>query len=121
MNTLAMRASLEASDHPRSEEIASRLFGWLQGQGLASELDPIEREILESPLGELHRSQLTDATLASEGACIYSWAVAKAPLPPNNESSDARELIGAWSILRDDRESVTNAKLRPWGEISTLR
>jgi hypothetical protein len=119
MTTMAFRASLEVTDHSRSEEIASRLFGWLRVQDLASKLDPIERETLESPYGTLHKSQLTDATLASEGASICSWAVAKASPPPESEPSDASELVTTWSILRDARESITNATLRPWEEIRT--
>lgn len=119
MTTMAFRASLEVTDHSRIEEIATLLFGWLQDQGLASELDPIEREILESPYGTLHKSQLTDAMLASEGASICSWAVAKSSPPPESDSSDARELVTTWSILRDARESITDATLRPWEEIRT--
>ncbi len=118
MATLASRASLEVTDHPRSDEISERLLGWLEQYDLAGTLDPIEREILATPRGTLTTSQRIDATLAEEGACFFAWCISRGPPLALKERADARQLASSFRILHTDvRDTVGSAALRPEPEI----
>jgi len=120
MTTLAFRASLEVTDHSRSEEISGRLLNWLQRHAIADELDLIEREILEAPYRKMHQSQLTDATLAGEGACLFAWAIGLGDPLPKRESADARGLVQSLHILQEDvRELIDGASLKPEDELTS--
>lgn len=120
MTTLAFRASLEVTDHSRSEGISGKLLDWLQRHAIADELDPMEREILDAPYRNLHRSQLTDSTLAGEGACLFAWAIGIGDPLPKREPADARGLVQSIHILQEDvRELVDGASLRHEVELTT--
>ncbi|HJS09124.1 MAG TPA: DUF4272 domain-containing protein [Pirellulales bacterium] len=108
MTTLAFRASLEVTDHRRSEELSDRLLNWLEDEGIAGELDPIEREILQAPYRKLHKTQLTDATLAGEGACFFAWTIGLGDPLPNCESADPRPLVGTFGILRTTAAQIVD-------------
>lgn len=120
MTALAFRASLEVTDHPRSNELSGRLLGWLEQQQLGGALDPIEREILAAPRGTLAASQRTDATLAEEGACFFAWCLSTGPQLPLAERADARPLVASLRILHSDvGEIIQSASLRPEPEIAS--
>src|SRR4051812_7785268 len=70
MTTVAFRASLEATIHPRSRELSQRLLPWLESLGMAGDIDPIEHDLLATPFGELETSQKTDAKWSGEGAFV---------------------------------------------------
>jgi hypothetical protein len=119
MTALAFRSSLEVADHPRSDELAGRLLGWLEQQQLGGVLDPIESEIFAAPRGTLARSQRTDATLAEEGACLFAWAISMGPPLPGTERADARPLVATLRILHSDvGQIIAGAALRPEAEIA---
>src|SRR5262249_35579734 len=53
LGTIALRASLEVTDHPRAVEASQQLLRWLNQVGCDGEIDPIERGELATPLGQL--------------------------------------------------------------------
>lgn len=73
LGAIAFRSSLEVTDHRRVVEISQRLLPWLSDIGCGDELDPIERELLATPLGQLSDSQRIDANWAGEGAALFCW------------------------------------------------
>src|SRR6516225_7291850 len=75
LGAIASRSSLEVTDHPRVVEISQRLLPWLSEVGCEEELDPIERELLATPLGHLSESQKIDANWAGEAATFFCWTL----------------------------------------------
>jgi hypothetical protein len=73
LGAIAFRSSLEFTDHPRVVEISHRLLPWLSDMGCGDELDPIERELLATPVGQFSESQRIDANWAGEAAALFCW------------------------------------------------
>lgn len=119
MGSLSFRASLEVTEHPRCEEICSRLLPWLQGLMIDQQIDPIEREILATPYRQLSSEQRNDAYWAGEGAAIYSWTLGLAPAPPPSAvNADHQSTVDRLRILYPEaREVLENAKLLASDEV----
>lgn len=75
LTVVAFRGSLEVTDHPRVIELSQRLVPWLDEIECRSELDPKERELLGTPLGQLSKSFLIDANWAGEAAAFFCWTL----------------------------------------------
>jgi len=75
LGTIAFRASLEVTEDPRVVEMSGSLVPWLLKHGCENELDPIERELLDTPYHQLSDSQRVDANWAGESAMFYGWAL----------------------------------------------
>ncbi len=113
-----LRANVEANpSHPRSEELCPRALGWLESLDLGAEIEPLERDILETPLGSLRPEQRTDANWAREGAALLAWALGL--VDPSPASTFAGSAAGALRLLHDTaRELVEAATLRPADELA---
>jgi hypothetical protein len=119
MTSVAFRASLEATTHPRSYEISQRLLPWLETLGMASDIDPIEHDLLATALGKLHASQKTDANWSGEGAVVMCWALHLTAQPPHNEFVDYTSLFDKLGILRGNPQmAFPDITLRSLNEIS---
>lgn len=109
LGAIAFRASLEVTDHPRVVEHSQKLLPWLHTLGIDDELDPIERELLETPLGELSPSQQMDANWASESSSFFCWALnLTGPLDvlaPAN-AKRLQELLG---VLKPEASSILHS------------
>jgi Domain of unknown function (DUF4272) len=75
LGVMNFRSSLEVTKHPRVKEISNQLLPWLLKIGCEGQIDPIEREELETPLGKLSPSQLIDINWAGESAFYLCWAL----------------------------------------------
>jgi hypothetical protein len=107
MGTLAFRASLEVTDHPRCGEVCDRLLPWLEQLGIGEEIDPIEREILATHHGRLVPSQRTDAYWPGEGAAIYCWALGLTTQTPSPcVIADHHAVINSLHVLRPEAQAV---------------
>src|SRR6476620_3156482 len=93
MTSVASRASLEVTAHPRSQEISDRLLPWLESHGMASDIDPIERDLLATKFGALEASQETDGHWSGEGAVVMCWALHLTAQPPLDEQVDYTTLF----------------------------
>jgi len=118
LGAIAFRSSLEVTDHPRVVEISQRLLPWLTELGCGDELDPIERELLETPLGQLSDSQRIDANWAGEEAALFCWMLTlAAPLEEANRA-DQSGLSSVLFILKPEAaEILRSASLRERAEI----
>lgn len=99
---LSFRASLEATEHPCSTSLSASILPWLTTHGLADELDPIEREILQTPYGQLRDDQIADANWSGEAAWVFAWAIGVVEQPPEIELVDYRILTQRLELLRTD-------------------
>jgi hypothetical protein len=118
LGALAMRASLEVTDHPRIFEAASRLLPWLGEVGCDAEIDPIERDELATPLGGLSPSQKADVNWAGEAAAFFCWTIGLGPALDYANPADQTAVIRTLRILHEDAlELQRGAALRPASEV----
>jgi hypothetical protein len=113
LGAIALRASLEVTSHPRVVEISGGLLRWLSEIGCGDEIDPIERELLATPLGQLSDSQRIDANWAGEEAAFFCWTLNLGP--PLEETSPANQsnLVSLMRIGRPEAaEILQSAALR---------
>lgn len=118
LGAISFRASLEVTDHPRVAELSQKLLPWLHSLGIDDELDPIERALLETPIGELSASQQMDANWASESCSLFCWALTLTDAPDVAVPVDGRRLLELLKILNPDVVSILQAAtLRNVGEL----
>lgn len=118
LGALAFRASLEVTDHPRVSAISQQLLPWVEQAGCAEELDPIEREELATPFGELSESQLTDLNWAGESATFFCWVLGRLPALDPKTPADQSVLLDVLPILKPSvNDFIESAALRDTAEI----
>ena len=121
LGAIAFRSSLEITDHPRVVETSRRLLPWLNDVGCGDEIDPIERELLGTPVGQLSDSQKIDANWAGEAAALFCWMLKLGE--PLEEASPANQsdLPVVLRILKPEAvEILRSASLRDRTEIEDL-
>jgi hypothetical protein len=118
LGSIAFRSSLEVTDHPRVIEISQRLLPWLTEMECEDELDPIEREVLATPVGQLSDSQSIDANWAGEAAALFCWMLKLCePLEEANPANQS-DLAGVLCILKPEALDIVRfAALRDPTEI----
>jgi hypothetical protein len=118
LGAIAFRASLEVTDHPRVVELSQQLLPWLSHMGCADELDPIERELLATPLGDLSDSQQIDANWAGEAAALFCWMLNLGAPLEEMTPADQADLLDVLPILRPEAAEILQlASLRDRREI----
>ncbi len=121
LGVISFRSSLEVTDHPRVVEISQSMLPWLSDMGCDDELDPIERELLATPLGHLSNSQKADAQWAGEAAAFYCWMLNLAEPLDAATPADQSSLPSELSILRTEAlETLRSASLREIAEIQDV-
>jgi hypothetical protein len=119
MTSVAFRASLEVTADTRCEELSRQVLPWLEEHGMASDIDPIERELLATVFGQLDASQHTDANWSGEGANIMFWALGLLAQPQYDEPLDYTRWFDRVGILRGDPlEALSDVAPRPVSELS---
>jgi hypothetical protein len=118
LGAMAVRGSLEVTDHPRTFEAADRLLPWLGDVGCDAEIDPIEREELATPLGGLSPSQKADVNWAGEAAAFFCWTIGLGPALDCANPADQSAVIRTLRILHGDAlELQRGATLRQASEL----
>ena len=118
LGAIAFRASLEVTEHPRTVELSQRLLPWLRDVECEDEIDPIERELLDTPLGCLGPSLRMDANAAGEAAGFFCWTLGRAELLPVTEPADQAQLLKLLAILRPEAATILQSpSLRDRDEI----
>jgi hypothetical protein len=121
LGAIAFRASLEVMDHPRVVEISRRLLPWLRDMGCDDELDPIERELLSTPLGYLSAGQKTDANWAGEAAAFFCWMLNHYETPEEASLADQSRLPDLLCIMKPEASKIIRAaSLRDRAEIHEM-
>jgi hypothetical protein len=102
-------------------ELSHRLLPWLCDLGCDDEIDPIERELLETPRGRLSDSQRIDANWAGEAATIFCWALNLVGPMKEANPADQSVLPDVLSILKPEAAAIVrSASLRDSGEIEDM-
>lgn len=118
LGALAFRASLEVTDHPRTAAISQQLLPWLEQSGCAGNLDPIEREELATPLGDLSQSQLADVNWAGESATFFCWVLGRLPAVEDKRPAEQSFLFDILPILKQGASTfLESAAVRDPAEI----
>ena len=124
---LARRGFLEqplemiADDTPEAERYD--LISWLEEERLAEFLTPLERAILNAPIGSLSPEDTAAATWGIEGAAVLAWALRSIPeLAGYDEATNAATVIdvlpATWSRTTEFRAA---AMLRDEPDIAQAR
>ncbi|HEX6745708.1 MAG TPA: DUF4272 domain-containing protein [Longimicrobium sp.] len=124
LTALTARAMLEReARQPAVDETYERLLEWARDAGADAEMEPEEREILRTPLGELHGQRHVDAAWRLEGLAVLAWALGRFELPPHDRVVDVGTLLTSMGVLDADAaaELLAEPPLRPREEIATLR
>jgi hypothetical protein len=109
------------ADNPEVEEFRSGLLEWLSAVGVADELEPEERAILEAPAGTLSPQESINASWRGEGLVVLAWALGRYELPSYDliaDSPDAARTLGFLDASAVD--VLSNATLRDSEEIDQL-
>lgn len=121
LGAIAFRSSLEVTDHLRAVELSLQMLPWLSEVGCEDELDPIERELLATPLGQLSDSQRIDANWAGEAATFFCWTLNLVEPPEAASPANQSRLPRVLSILKTEAvEILQSASLRKSAEIQDM-
>ncbi len=92
--TLLTRAKFERAHTDSAQAESAELLPWLESQGIAHALDPIERRQLETPYQQLSESELADLDWAGEAACFFGGMLGWCPQPNFDQVADPAALPG---------------------------
>jgi hypothetical protein len=98
------------------------LLLWLQLADLLSELEPEERQFLETPPGQASDQAMINALWRAEGLGVLAWALGRFEMPPYDEMTDPDAAQGAVGFIRPAEaiDLSESAVLRPDPEIGRL-
>ena len=120
MSMVSCRAFIE-KDAKEAGQFWSGALQWFQQLGIDGELEPRERQVIETPLGRLEPQQMIDAQWSIEGLAVIAWALDRHPLPPYDEAVVAAKVANSLGFLASREETVLAApRLRPDAEIQAL-
>src|SRR5262245_22488665 len=118
LGALAFRASLEVTDDARAADFSRRLLPWLDEIGCSDEIDPIERQELATPLGQLSDSEMIDVNWAGEAAWVFCWMLGLAGPRDPVQAGDQSQILRVLPILQPSAaEFIRSASLRSRDEI----
>lgn len=120
--SLCCRGAIEqdAAD-PKAEQFRQTVFDWLKRVGAESELEPVERTILLSPLGKLSREQHAFATWQAEGMAVLAWALHLTGLPDYEAVVNAKSVADSLGWLTDGADKLlVDAQVRDAKTIQAL-
>lgn len=87
------RAFMEFSaGQPGVESECKMVLDLLHQRNLENELEPSEKEILQTPLGKLTERQTVDSSWRCEGLAVLAWAISYFNLPAYDEQVNPKEV-----------------------------
>ncbi|MFC4158344.1 DUF4272 domain-containing protein [Chitinimonas lacunae] len=114
MSALVCRAFLEReADEPGSAATVAQLLPWLERLGIADELEPQERALLETPLGELSQEDQVNGTWQVEGLAVLAWALGRHPLPDYQSIVQPNAVVESLDFLAPAPMLLSAPTLRP--------
>jgi hypothetical protein len=117
----AYRALLESEEKRRAQarKAHGHLLAWLRATEIAGELEPSEREAIETPLGELPERRGVDDSWSSEPAGVLAWALGLFDLPRYDRQLDGADIANAIDFLAEPWVLPEAALLRAEEEIES--
>src|SRR5262249_11137005 len=96
---LLMRFTAEINPkHPRTKDLLAILPQWLDGLEVRSEIEPLDAEILATPLGSLKQEQQTDARWSGEAIGVLGWGLQRVPAPADFDPVDPNTVLPALGL-----------------------
>src|SRR5262245_41185696 len=82
------------SDSSRTEVIGlwERVKAWAIEQGIETELEPQEAELIHTPIGNLDRQRAVDAGWRCEGMAVLAWALSSHEAFPHDVQANPRSV-----------------------------
>ena len=92
---------------------------WLGALGIDDELEPEERQILETPEQQLPQQTVINSVWCLEALAVLAWGLRLTDLPPYDQLVDVDEFLSALGLLNVDkaRQHLADAQLRPPDEL----
>jgi hypothetical protein len=130
LSVVLYRASLEQD--PRNKDFQkfhARLPEWIDGLGLASELEPQEASLVRAPLGRADERAAINASWRGEGLAVLAWALGRFQLPVYDQMADPRQSTASVGFSEEKlatldtgvaRELLAGAQLAPPGVIGVF-
>ena len=118
------RAMLEQDlANPDAEPTYRDLLAWGDALGIESELEPEERAILVTPLGQLDPALQLKSTWRLEGLAVLAWALNRFQLPSHDQIADVNTLWRNLGLLDIPAagELLAQPVLRRRAELASLR
>ncbi len=125
--TVAFRALLEgdsgSDDELDSESLRQRLGAWFDAvPGLTDEIQPVENELLRTPIGEADPSTVAAAVRRAEGAQVLLWALGARDLPAHDEHEELFLVARDVGVLDQASPALLESpELRPDDELDWMR
>jgi hypothetical protein len=123
MSAVVHRAFMEyyakdLQNEPAIKEECHKAFTWLERLDVLDELEPQERAILETPLGELTARQTSDCSRQGEGLAVLAWALNQYTLPDYDELVIPKEVAKSIFFNKPEAKKLfTTPNLRTPEEI----
>lgn len=111
-------------DEAQAEALSRELMSFVDAiPRVKAELEPPERALLESAVGDLPLQEAINAVWGAEGACVLLWALGVRPLAPHDHSEHPFEVCREIGLYPgEDPPSLLNSpQLRPDEEIDAQR
>jgi hypothetical protein len=106
-----------------ADELREVLLSWPEALGISDELEPQERDLLQTPVGTLEQQNVVKACWRAEGLGVLAWALNRFELPPCDEPNippDRSQQSVGWGNPALAAELLKSAVLRPRAEIDKL-
>jgi len=118
LGAIVVRFSFEVTSQPSAAELFQRILPWLTEIGCGDEIDPIEREELETPIGQLSESQMIDVSWAGDAAAVFCWMLKLHEELEQTKGTNLGALPWLLGILKPEAlDIIRSAELRDLSEI----
>ena len=100
---VVLRAALERVEaRADAKAFRSQILHWLDGLGLAAEIENAERDFLELPVGWAKEQAAINASWRNEGLGVLAWALGRCELPPYDQGIDLLSATDGVGFLDTD-------------------
>jgi hypothetical protein len=112
LSAVICRASIEKDrDEEYKQKTIEDIHEWIEELRLWPHLDPVEKQILQIPLGALSRRLQIQGTWFSEGLAILSWSLHRSEFPTHDVTVDPIAVTNALDFLDPDAEKLLESTL----------
>jgi hypothetical protein len=107
------------ADKDRTRENHRALCHWLDGLGIAREIELDENALIRAPVGSLEQQEVIDAVWRGEAIVVLAWSLGCAGLPRYDEMCDSQYVAKLLGFLRErSRTALARPSLRPPADIA---
>lgn len=121
MAAVTCRAFIE-KDAGNADQFWADALHWLDRLEIGGEVEAWEREILDTPLGQLGQRSQIDAQWLSEGLAVVAWALGRYALPDYDAQVTPAKVANCLGFLGSIEQTVLQRPtLKPQTELLSFR